>query len=89
VVTAEVNLPTAAFMAAAEVSAVDGDTIDAILAAAAPLIVVAELERLGVALCQRQQEMRADDDRSIRSSGLGEAITVLRDRVAELRGESR
>lgn len=59
------------------------------LRAATPLIVAAELERIGVGLCQRQQEMRAEDDRSIRSAALGEAITVLRDRAAELRGESR
>jgi hypothetical protein len=56
------------------------------LEAAAPLIVAAELERLGVALCQRQQEMRDEYDRSIRSAALGEAITALRDRAAELRG---
>jgi hypothetical protein len=61
----------------------------AALKAAAPLILAAELERIGVVLCQRQQEMRAEDDRSIRSAALGEAITVLRDRAAELRGESR
>jgi ferredoxin len=91
-VTAEVNVPDEAVNVARDalrpepVTTVD---VERALHAAAPLIVAAELECIGVGLCQRQQEMRAEDDRSIRSAALGEAITVLRDRVAELRRESR
>lgn len=59
------------------------------LSAAAPAVLIDELTRISVALCQRQQEMREEDDRTIRSSGLGEAIMYLRNRIAELRGESR
>lgn len=91
--SAEVNIPDEAVEAFRRVKfnfgyAPVGSDIDA-LKAAAPAILAAELERIGVALCQRQQEMRDEDDRSIRSAALGEAITVLRDRLAELRGESR
>lgn len=50
-------------------------------------IVAAAMEQLGVELCQLQQEMRDEDDRGIRASGLGAGIERIRDRVAQLRGE--
>lgn len=94
--SAEVNIPdeakSAGWEALLDARSENRELVQAYaraLHAAAPLIVAAELERIGVDLCQRQQEMRAEDDRSIRSAALGEAITVLRDRAAELRGESR
>lgn len=60
-----------------------------VLHVVAPLIVAAELERLADDLTLTQQDMREEDNRTIRSSGLGTGIARLRDRAAELRGESR
>jgi hypothetical protein len=48
------NVPNAAFMAAAEVSAVDDDTIDSILVAGAPEIIAADRYAFG-RLLRRQK----------------------------------
>jgi hypothetical protein len=92
-VSAEVNIPDEAAEAFRRVKfnfgyAPVGSDIDA-LKAAAPLIVAAELDRLADDLTLTQQDMREEDNRTIRSSGLGTGIARLRDRAAELRGESR
>jgi hypothetical protein len=60
------------------------------LRAAAPLIECDALERQIAGLIQVQQRMRADDDPGVRryaAYGVEEAISQLRGRVAELRGD--
>lgn len=57
------------------------------LAAAAPLIVAAELERLAEQWRPLREEMRDVDDRNVRSSALGIAISDVERRATELRGE--
>lgn len=47
-----------------------------------------ELDRVADELAVTQKEMREEDGRTVRSSGLGEGIRRLRARAAELRGES-
>ncbi len=49
-------------------------------------LVAGELERLADELTVTQQEMREEDNRTVRSSGLGEGIRYLRDRAENLRG---
>lgn len=71
----ELHVPNAAFMAAAEVNAADDATIEEILDAAAPLIVAAELERMA--------------DTPFEDGPWWALATSLRERAAELRGESQ
>jgi hypothetical protein len=49
-------------------------------------LVADELDCLADELAVKQREMRETDDRTIRSSGLGEGIRHLRARAAYLRG---
>jgi hypothetical protein len=58
--------------------------INTAISAAAPLIVAAELRRQADELHELRQTMRSEDDRSIRSSGLAEAVHKLRTRANEL-----
>jgi hypothetical protein len=60
---------------------------DDVIRAAAPLIVAAELERIADELDVRREEIRAEDDRTVRSSGLGEGIRHLRKRADELKSK--
>lgn len=53
------------------------------------LSVTAELRRLAAELDVVKAEMRETDDRTIRSSGLGEGIARLRARADELDGGAR
>jgi hypothetical protein len=48
--------------------------------------VAAELERLADEMAEKQQWMREEDNRTIRSSGLGEGVRMVRDRAGTLRG---
>lgn len=50
-------------------------------------LVANELSRLAAELFTVQQEMREEDGRTIRSSGLGVGIQKLSDREAQLRDE--
>lgn len=50
-------------------------------------LVANELGRLAAELYEVQQEMREEDGRTIRSSGLGTGIQKLLDRETQLRGE--
>lgn len=59
------------------------------LGRAAPLIIAAELRRLADELDQRREQMREEDDRTVRSSGLGEGIRRLRERADELEPTGR
>jgi len=74
---------------APDVAADDLHIAVAVLHAAAPLIVVAELRRLADGLEVVAREMAAEDDRNIRSSALGEGVRRLRDRADELDGGAR
>ncbi len=88
----EVDIPDEAWEAADTAASgvyTRSDILARGLVAAAPLIAAAELERLADDLTLTQQDMREEDNRTIRSSGLGTGIARLRDRAAELRGESR
>lgn len=52
------------------------------------MLVADELDRLADELTLTQQQMREEDHRTLRSSGLGEGIRHLRDRAENLRGAS-
>lgn len=89
----EIEIPKAAFLVAWDVfePATEGDrgrdysaTVEDAVRAAAPLIVAAELRRLADELDVRREEMRTEDDRTVRSSGLGEGTRRIRERAAEL-----
>jgi hypothetical protein len=49
------------------------------------VLVAQELDRLAAELAVTQKEMREEDNRTVRSSGLGEGIRRLRTRAADLR----
>ena len=70
----------------ADLSEDDRDMIRTALGAAAPHIVAAELRHLADELDVVKIEMREVDNRTIRSSGLGEGIARLRARADELDG---
>lgn len=55
-----------------------------VIRAAAPLIVVAELQALVDILAEKREEMCTEDHRPLRSSALGTAIDLLRTRIDEL-----
>lgn len=92
---AELNIPDevratgfAAFAEAVQ-GGYDGPQIYAqTLAVAAPLIVAAELERIAALWKPLRDEMREVDNRTVRSSALGVAISDLERRASELRGEA-
>jgi hypothetical protein len=89
-VTAEVNVPDEAVHAA--FSGGWSDTLTSVemrqvLANAAPLIVATELERLANQIWQ-EHDPDAQDDESY-TEGVDDTIVAIRDRAAELRGESR
>jgi hypothetical protein len=54
---------------------------------AAPFIVAAAYRRMAEKLEVRRLEMREEDGRTIRSSGMGEAINALLDAADELTGQ--
>lgn len=60
------------------------DVASDVIRVAAPLIVNAELQALVDILREKREEFRAEDDRAIRSSGVGTAIDWLRTRIYEL-----
>lgn len=61
--------------------------IAAVVEAAAPLILAAELDRLGDQLVEVRDAMRQEDGRTLRSSALAEGIRAIRARASVLRGE--
>lgn len=83
--TAEVNIPNAAFMAAAEVSAVDDDTIDSVLAAGAPEIIAADYEQFAAELRGTLHNLPEYAHGSLAWT----VMNAIDAHIAELRGESR
>jgi hypothetical protein len=84
---AELKIPRAAYAAGWEVfrsGQREGIVTDAVIDAAMPLAFAAELRELVRELEKIRLEMRQEDDWARRSSGLGEGIRLLRDRIAEL-----
>jgi hypothetical protein len=62
----------------------EGIVTDAVIDAAMPLAFAAELRELVHELEAIKAEMRDVDGRTLRSSGLGEGISFIRNRIAEL-----
>jgi hypothetical protein len=81
------KIPDAAYAAGWEVfrsGQSEGVVTDAVIDAAMPLAFAAGLRELMREMEKIRLEMRQEDDWARRSSGLGEGIRLLRNRIAEL-----